>query len=263
MRKTEYFRDAPNGGNLNVTHRLGLCSGDCEEDALLGAYLLRLISQGCLESTDDSATGNEVRLRLCRAPQSGNAYDDALYTILEAAAGADGVLQPMELETFCGSNNTPLIRFMDSCRDDGMMTLIRGGYLRGAVCESEADLTNKGDQELNELIGLKRFLLDFSLIRERGIRETIIWQDYMVYALMLGIADKLEPQIRDLYPDQIPQLEQYRRYMNYTGYYNHIMYNSCRAELQRRERARSGGSGGRASRGGGGGFSGGGGGGTR
>lgn len=263
MRKADYFRDAPNDGNLNVTYQLGRCSGHCEEDALLGAYLLRLISQGCLESTDDSADGNTVRLRLCHPPVGGNVYDDALYTILEAAAGADGVLQPMELETFCGSNNTPLIRFLDSCRDDGMMTLIRGGCLKGAVCDNEGSLTKKGHQELGEVLGLKRFLLDFSLIQERGVKETIIWQDYMVYALMLGIADKLAPQIRDLYPESIPQLERYQRYIHYTGYYNHIMYDSCRRELQRREAARNAGSGGRASFGGGGGFSGGGGGGTR
>ena len=66
MEQAGYFRDAPNDGNLNVTYKLGVASGLCEEDALLGAYLLRLVSQGCLESTDDSLDAEEVRLRLCR-----------------------------------------------------------------------------------------------------------------------------------------------------------------------------------------------------
>ena len=82
----------------------------------------------------------------------------------------------------------------------------------------------------------------------------------MVYALLLGIADKLAPQIRELYPDSIPQVEQYQRYIHYTGYYNGLMSNTYRRERQRCEAARSAGSGGRASFGGGGGFSGGGGG---
>ena len=72
------FRDAPKDGNLNVTYQLGLCSGLCEEDALLGAYLMRLISQGCLESTDNFNDAESVRLRLNHAPQSENAYDDVL-----------------------------------------------------------------------------------------------------------------------------------------------------------------------------------------
>lgn len=263
MRQTQYFRDAPNGGNLNVSHRLGLCSDLCEEDALLGAYLLRLISQGCLEQVDAPLDEEAVSLRLSHAPRSGNEFDDALYTILEAAAAGDGVLQPRELERFCEQSETPLLRFMDSCQRNGLQTLIRGGCMKGANLDNMGDLSRRGQEQLDELLGLKRYLLDFSLIRERGVKETVIWQDYMVYALLLGIADQLAPQIRELYPEDIPQLEQYQRYIHCTGYYNGVMYGAYRRQQQRMEMARSGGSGGRASFGGGGGFSGGGGGGVR
>ena len=259
MERVGYFRDAPNDGDLNVTYQLGRCSGLCEEDALLGAYLMRLISQGCLESTDDSIDAEPVRLRLSHGPQSGNAYDDALYTILEAAAGSDGVLDPNELERYCGQNYIPLSRFMESCERSGKQTLIRSGCLKGAVLDHDKDLTKKGQQELDEIYGLKHFLLDFSLIHERGVKEAVIWQDYMVYALMLGIADKREAQIQELYPDQLPQLNQYRRYVHYTGCYNGVMYGAySREKLRRAPNRRAGGGGGRVSFGGGGGFSGGG-----
>ena len=264
MEQAGYFRDAPNDGNLNVTYQLGLCSGLCKEDALLGAYLMRLISQGCLESTDNSIDAELVRLRLSHGPQSGNVYDDALYTILEAAAGSDGVLDPNELERYCGQNYIPLSRFMESCERSGKQTLIRSGCLKGAVLDHDKDLTKKGQQELDEVYGLKHFLLDFSLIHERGVKEAVIWQDYMVYALMLGIADKLEAQIQELYPDQLPQLNQYRRYVRYTGCYNGVMYGAYSHEkLRRTPNRRAGGGGGRVSFGGGGGFSGGGSGGIR
>ena len=264
MEQAGYFRDAPNDGNLNVTYQLGLCSGLCKEDALRGAYLMRLISQGCLESTDNSIDAESVRLRLDHAPQSGNAYEDALYTILEAAAGADGVLDPNELERYCGQNYVPLSHFMESCERSGKQTLIRSGCLKGAVLGNDKDLTKKGQQGLDEVYGLKHFLLDFSLIHERDVKEAVIWQDYMVYALMLGIADKLEAQIQELYPDQLPQLNQYRRYVRYTGCYNGVMYGAYSHEkLRRTPNRRAGGGGGRVSFGGGGGFSGGGSGGIR
>ena len=263
MEQAGYFRDAPNDGKLNVTYQLGLCSGLCKEDALLGAYLMRLISQGCLESTDNSIDAESVRLRLDHAPQSGNAYEDALYTILEAAAGADGVLDPNELERYCGQNYIPLSHFMESCERSGKQTLIRSGCLKGAVLGNDKDLTKKGQQELDEVYGLKHFLLDFSLIHERGVKEAVIWQDYMVYALMLGIADKLEAQIQELYPDQFPQLNQYRRYVRYTGCYNGVMYGAYSREKLRRTPSHRSGGGGRVSFGGGGGFSGGGSGGIR
>ena len=264
MEQAGYFRDAPNDGDLNVTYQLGRCSGLCKEDALLGAYLMRLISQGCLESTDNSIDAESVRLRLDHAPQSGNAYEDALYTILEAAAGADGVLDPNELERYCGQNYVPLSHFMESCERSGKQTLIRSGCLKGAVLGNDKDLTKKGQQELDEVYGLKHFLLDFSLIHERSVKEAVIWQDYMVYALMLGIADKLEAQIQELYPDQFPQLNQYRRYVRYTGCYNGVMYGAySREKLRSAPNRRSGGGSGRVSFGGGGGFSGGGSGGIR
>ena len=262
MEQAGYFRDAPNDGNLNVTYQLGLCSGLCKEGSLLGAYLMRLISQGCLESTDNSMDAESVRLRLNHGPQSGNAYDDVLYTILEAAAGADGILVPNELERYCGQNYVPISRFMESCERDGKQTLVKNGCLKGAVLDNDKDLTKKGQQELDEVYGLKHFLLDFSMIHERGVKESVIWQDYMVYALILGIADKLEAQIQELYPAQLPQLNQYRRYVRYSGYYNGVMYSAySREKLRRTPSHRSGG--GRASFGGGGGFSGGGGGGIR
>ena len=262
-REAEYFRDAPNGGSLNVTHRLGEACKLCREDALLGAYLLRLIHDGALEPEEAEPDAKRVNLRLMRPPRSGNSYDDAFYTILEAAAGADGVLQAKELERFCEQNAKPLASFAASCQKDADRALIRGGCLRGAFCEGVKSLTPKGQRELDEILGLKRFLLDFSLIYERGVGETVLWQDYLIYAHLLGIADKVAPQIRKLYPDALPQVERFERYIGYSGYYSGYMYSACARELRQRQVARSTGRGGRASLGGGGGFSGGGGGGTR
>ena len=124
-------------------------------------------------------------------------------------------------------------------------------------------LAAQGKKQLDEILGLKRFLLDFSLIHERGVKETVIWQDYLIYAHLLGIADQVAPQIRKLYPEALPQVEHFERCIGYAGYYNGFLYSACARERQRQEAARSAGSGGSASFGGGGGFSGGGSGGTR
>lgn len=262
MKRVDYVRDAPNNGSLNVTHRLGAACGLCREDALLGAYLLRLVIDGALEPEEDAASP-QVDLRLTRPPRSGDAYDDAFYTIMEAAAGADGLLQARELERYCDENGKPLAGFVDSCRQDADRTLIRAGCYRGAVCEGVKSLTQEGWRQLDEILGLKRFLLDFSLIQERGVAETAIWQDYLLYAHLLGIAGQVAPQIRRLYPDALPQVERFERCIGCAGYYDHLLYGVYERERQRMEAARSAGSGGRASFGGGGGFSGGGGGGTR
>ena len=263
MQSVEYFRDAPNNGNLNVTYELGRSCGLCRDDSLMGAYLLRLISDGSLEPEGEGDDPKQVRLRLVRPPRTEDQYDDVFYTVLEAAAGADGVLQPDELERYSDRNVKPLSRFMDSCIREAKQILIHNGCFKGAVCNGPKDLTKVGKQQLDEILGLKRFLLDFSLIHERGVKETVIWQDYMIYALMLGIADKVAPQIKKLYPDALPQIQRFERCVGYAGYYNTILYTAYRNDRFRYEASRSSGSGGHASFGGGGGFSGGGGGGIR
>lgn len=263
MESVDYFRDAPNNGNLNVTYELGRSCGLCRDDSLMGAYLLRLISDGSLEPEGESDDPKQVRLRLVRSPHTEDQYDDVFYTVLEAAAGSDGVLQPNELERYSDINVKPLSRFMDSCIREAKQTLIHNGCFKGAVCNGPKDLTKEGKRQLDEILGLKRFLLDFSLIYERGVKETVIWQDYMIYALMLGIADKVAPQIKKLYPDALPQIQRFERCVGYAGYYNGILYTAYQNDRYRYEASRSSGSGGHASFGGGGGFSGGGGGGIR
>ena len=130
---------------------------------------------------------------------------------------------------------------------------------------SLTDLTPSGEQELGELMGLKRYLMDFSLVAERGIKEMPIWRELLTYAMLLGIADQVAEQMKELYPQISAELTDYSQSMTAAYSYHYLLYsNMVRAEQQREQEQRSGGGGGFASLGGGGGFIGGGsGGGTR
>ena len=262
LQSVEYFRDVPNEGNLNVTYQLGLSDGVCEDGALLGAYLLRLIADGALEPVK-AGSSDKISLRLSRPPHTGNEYDDVLYTVLEASAGEDGTLQPDELERYCKRNHKPLTAFMESCKSNAIRTMLDARWLKVSACRGRRDLTGQGLEQLDQILGLKRFLLDFSLIHERGVKETVIWQDYMVYAMLFGIADKVAPQIKQLYPDALPQIEQYERGLFYAASYHRALCRAYISHQRQQQIVRSAGSGGRVSLGGGGGFSGGGRGGTR
>lgn len=268
MKNADYFRDMPNGGNLNVSFVLGSGLDFCPSDSLMGARLLRLIALGSLEPVSSSVDEQDISLRLAGKPRQGDAYDEALYTFLQAAAGEDGVLQPKELEKFCddSAHAETLTDIMDRCQQDGMLWLVRQGCLKGAVCDNLKALTAAGKRELQELIGLKRYLLDFSLLSERNVGETFLWQEYMVYAMLLGIAKQVLSQLQTLYPSQLPQLQQYDRYILCSYGYDYLLFGAVerqRQEAQALQEARTGGSGGSASFGGGGGFLGGGGGGIR
>lgn len=265
LAKIDYFRDAPNGGDLNVSYALGLGLKSCTDESYLAARVLRLVTLGSLEPELEPGKKNRASMRFVREPHNGDPFDEALYTFLQAAAGADGVLRDSELEDFCCDDRhaKTLSDMLESSGHQGELTLSRTGCLKGNKCRRAKDLTPRGQQQRNELLGLKRYLLDFSLLAERNVKETFLWQEYMVYAALLGVAKQVMEQLRQLYPGQLAQVEQYQRYLQSTAHWNAYLAGAVERRRQETQAVRFGGGGGIASLGGGGGAFGGGGMGTR
>lgn len=70
----------------------------------------------------------------------------------------------------------------------------------------------------------EKFLLDFSALSEYPPDSIIIWEDYLVYATALGIADKVEKHLKKLVPKEIERSAHpyygYRTYRRYgMGFY--------------------------------------------
>jgi len=268
-----YFRDMPNNGNLSATYALGKHFDMCEDGAILATGILRLIQLGCLSSTQTQEVGfmgktKEVsNLRLMGSQHHKmNEYDEYLYTVLEGAAGSDAILQAKELENFANKNDKLLRAYIQKHDNAGKTYLNQKQCLkRWSVPAKLTDLTPAGEQELGELMGLKRYLEDFSLIAERGIKEIPIWRELLSYAMLFGIADQVAEQMKELYPAISSELTDYSQSMVTAYSYHYLLYKNMKTAEERREQAkRSGGGGGFSSLGGGGGSIGGGsGGGTR
>jgi len=268
-----YFRDIPNDGNLRATYALGRLFDVCEDGAILSTGMLRLIQLGCLSPVETQQVGlmgqtrETVSLRLVGSNHSSmNEYDEYLYTVLESAAGSDSTLQAKELEHFASQNDKLLRAYIQKCENAGRTWLNQKICLkRWDMPAKLTDLTPTGEQELGELMGLKRYLTDFSLIAERGVKEMPIWRELLTYAMLFGIADQVAEQMKELYPQISNQLTDYSGSMAAAYSYHYLLYSNMKQAEQRREQEkRSGGGGGFASLGGGGGSIGGGsGGGTR
>ncbi len=268
-----YFRDIPNKGNVSVTYTLGRHFDICEDGAILGTGMLRLIQLGCLAPVQTQEVGfmgktkQTENLRLMGSQHHKmNEYDEYLYTVLESAAGSDAILQAKELEGFANQHDKLLRAYIQKHDSAGRTYLNQKQCLkRWNVPAKLKDLTPAGEQELGELMGLKRYLEDFSLIAERGIKEMPIWRELLSYAMLFGIADKVAEQMRELYPELSSELSDYNQSMTTAYSYHYLLYNNMKkAEQQREQEKRSGGGGGFSSLGGGGGSIGGGsGGGTR
>lgn len=265
-----YFRDIPNGEDLNMTYALGRMYGLCDEGSILGARILRLIDQDCLtpikeeQVTFFGRTKEMVSLRLDGC-QYGRVKDiDAqLYRILEEAAGEDKVLQSKELETFLKKQDRVLRNFTTTCNTYGRVSLKEKNGLSERRGQGPLlHLTPQGQEELAELIGFKRYLEDFTLLAERGVTELPLWKEMLTYAMLFGLADQLAEEMAELYPDMAPKVKRYRNSMTTAYAYHCTLYASMRRAEKRRSSSSGGGSrssggGGRSSRSGGGGSRGG------
>lgn len=261
-----YWREPPIGGNLEASfvlaNRFSQTGGDGN---LIAAALIRLLTAGCLVPEREGDMGN-TSLRLVKSPADVGIHAltaSQLYDLLVKAAGSDGILKEQELERYCRTNYTALLNIVQDSKRDGGETLEGIGCYKSPCGPGKlSNLTDRGRTLLLQLMGYKKYLLEFSLIAERGINEALIWQDCLIYAALLGIGEQVLKELRKFYPhtDANICMAEYTCFIAYR--YHHITYGTAKnAEAKFK---RNSGGGGFTSIGGGGGFSGGGsGGGTR
>jgi uncharacterized membrane protein len=115
---------------------------------------------------------------------------------------------------------------------------------------------------VNEVFGLRKFLKEFTLLDERELKEVKLWKDYMIYATLFGIADKVIKEMKQVNPAYF-NMDRVAAAMaddlTLPTIYSTLHSSTTRATVSKAEReARASGRGGSVSWGGGGGFSGGG-----
>lgn len=183
-------------------------------------------------------------------------------------ASKDGVLENKEFEIWCKNSYHKILSWFDSIIKQEREKLVQEGLItvgekKTFIFKSKQYVaTPELRQEALELAGLKRYLNEYTLIAEREAIEVRLFEEYLVYAQMMGIAKKVAQEFKELYP-QIIEESCYNSYDNIV--FIHMCSsrgvtsaNNARTEAVARAQRYSAGGGGFSSRGGGGGSFGGG-----
>ena len=187
---------------------------------------------------------------------------DMLYT-----ASQDGILENKEFEKWCNKSYSRVLKWFDKILSEQKRKLIEEGLITVEEKKMFKIFKNKIDvatpalkEEAIQLAGLKKFLKEYTLIKDREAIEVTLFEEYLIYAQMMGIAKQVAKDFKDVYPEIIEQSK-------FTSYDNIIIINSYAAHgistarsAESRARNYSSGGGGFSSGGGGGGSFGGGGG---
>ena len=271
----DYYRDIPCNNDLHrayfIAYHYGILKNKTD---ILGAIILKWIKDSLvkLEQREGGKIfKKENTVILLTETDTSLIIDEKERNLFDMLykASKDGILENNEFKDWCSNNYSKILDWFDSILDAEQKKLANEGLLNLQEKRSfkffkykqyvvEPELKN----EALQIAGLKRYLLDYSLIKEREAIEVTLFEYYLIYAQMLGIAKKVAKQFKDLYPDIIEQscFTSYD-YFYYINLCTSSGISSANSAKTRAESYSSGGGGFSSGGGGGGSFGGGGGGG--
>ena len=252
-----WYRDIPLNGNLqeanNILNAYKYMHTDYNN--LMSACILKLIQMGAItiETRRNMKGEMEPNFVIHQLKDLDNqpVLMRKIFKIFKQAAGSDTVLEAKELKQYMKS----------TCNQS-----ITDSFINTLHTKTSISKYKDREDEVRQLFGLRKFLKEFTLLDERGVDEVKLWKDYMVYATLFGIADRVIKEMKKVNPeyfnmDQVAN--QMADNMTLPLIYStlHHSTSSAVAAKAAREHRSSGGGGHSSWGGGGGGFSGGGGGG--
>lgn len=166
-----------------------------ETKNIIGAYFLQWALEGNLQVETDG-TGKETKnLKIVSEPSLKNDVEVSLWYFIIEAAGNDKVLQANEFSTWARRHISKFTRWTEALDDAGATWLQSRDYLGRGVRS-----TDRGKEEMKNVVRLRNFLDDYTLIEERSSQEVALWKYYLIYAQLFGIADKVTKEFKKLYP---------------------------------------------------------------
>ena len=262
-------RDIPFNKDIFRAYIIAECYDiNSKKEDFLGAILLkwlledkiRLIRGKKISDTSIDMTGN---------PKFTNELESELFEMMKKASG-DNILQSKEFEKYCNNNYSKIYKWYDKVLYHEVEKLKAENKVKDheekvakIISVKALVLDSSTKEDAIKLKGLKNFLEEFSRIDDKEALEVKLWEYYLIYAQILGIAEKVEKQFKKLYPELYNE-----KFSGYT--YDEIFFvrsvgvraaKSATTSKSRAESYSSGGGGFSSGGGGGGSFGGGGGGG--
>lgn len=268
-KEKEYYREIPCNGDIFRAYYIGYTYGIIKNKTdLLGAIILKWIKEGRAETkkiqTGRFTSKEETAIVLSSNQQFESVKENKLYHMLYEASG-DGILEKKELEKWCKGKYSKILNWFDDVIEEERDKLVADGLIEKIEVKKlftsiKYEVTYELTQEASYLEGLKKYLLEYTLIKDREAIEVELFENYLIYAQLMGIAKQVSKEFKDLYPEMIEQ-SHYDSYDNVMFiHYCSVSGISAASSAKRAAQSYSSGGGGFSSGGGGGGSFGGGGG---
>ena len=182
-KNVNYTREKPKSINIEIAFTsLYYCSNIKKsklKNGIIGAYLLKWSNENKILITDN---GNKIyNIDLKDGDFFKPEIEQELYDMLKEAAGNNNTIDTTEFKIWYKAHSDVLDKW----------------YYK--ILSKSKNISLKPIAEY--LLGLKKYLLDYSLIEERRHIEIKLWEEYLTYAQIMGISDEVNKEFNDIYPD--------------------------------------------------------------
>ena len=212
------YRDIPCNKDIHraywVCYNYDLANSSDLKKGFIGALFLKWIKDGSVKICKTkkglfSLKDDNYAIDLRNVKYSNNQTEKALQKILLEAAGINKILEAKEFKKWSIKNNEILSFWFDSIIHKECENLYNEGLLelKQQVGKNKYYVSKQLYDDAVNIKGLKKFLLDYSLINEKQAIEVHIWEEYLMFAHLMGIADKVQEQFRKLYPNIEKEIE--------------------------------------------------------
>ena len=194
-----WSRDIPYGSDILMNYYVVSTSQELKtkKNSVASAMILHMLNAGVLEATRDLASGKvEIRFR----PDNSAGFkqldhtEEQLWKYMYEASGENHVLEEKEFSNWAKKHNSTLVLWTTRVKNDGLTKLKSARYY------DSGKYTAQGQQENCKIVGFKKFLEDTTLIKQRTTPEVALWRDYLIFASLFGIADKVAKELKDIDP---------------------------------------------------------------
>ena len=271
---TPMFRDIPCNKDIYYANALISLNGftSASNTNILGAIILKWVKEGRIGfKTETSGIFNKENsvIDLTKENTFNNPLEEKLFDYMYKAS-KDGYLESKELEKWCKNNYEKFFDLIKKFESNEIDKLKSEYHIYKRANKAECKKRNVMDDTIYDdsckLYGLKLYLEEFSKMDTKEVMEVHLWDEYLMFAYLFGIANKVASQLKNMYPKEITEYtENYGVDFDTIVFINNISTRSVQAASSARSAARaaaesySSGGGGFSSGGGGGGSFGGGG----
>jgi len=194
-----WYRDIPFEGNIVAANYalVELSPARIEKKArVASAMIIRMINIGALNVRKDQNGKIEITFGdIERIPNDDEVMKE-LWKMMHQASGKDKVLQEDEFSTWSKDkgNSKRIADWARNVKTKGKEFYTKKGYI------ITGNISSYGLSENRKLFGLRNYLKDFTIIDERRSEEAVLWKDYLVFASLFGIADRVAKELKDIKP---------------------------------------------------------------